>query len=93
MITVTALNRVRCSLAPQAIASVEAGAASTTVRLKNGASFDVLESVNEVLGLMGSGAQAPPRAPKRPASPPPRSPLRAPSTGVRQDVDRHGQVR
>lgn len=92
MITVTALNRARCSLAPQTIASVEAGAA-TTVRLKNGACFDVLESVNEVLDLMGSAAQAPPRAPKGAPGPRPRRLLRAPSNAVGPEADSHGQVR
>jgi uncharacterized protein YlzI (FlbEa/FlbD family) len=92
MITVTALNRARCSLAPQTIASVEAGAA-TTVRLKNGACFDVLESVNEVLDLMASTAPAPLRPPKRAPGPPPRRNLRAPSNAVRQEGDRHGQAR
>ena len=48
MITVTTLNRARCSLRPQAIASVEGGRA-TLVRLTSGVTLSVIESVEEVL--------------------------------------------
>ena len=48
MITVTTLNRARCSLQPQTIASVEGGRA-TTVRLTSGVTLSVIESVDEVL--------------------------------------------
>ena len=48
MITVTTLNRARCSLRPQAIASVEGGRA-TTVRLTSGVTLSVLESVDEIV--------------------------------------------
>jgi uncharacterized protein YlzI (FlbEa/FlbD family) len=47
MVTVTALNRVRCSLRPERIASVVAGT-PTIVQLTNGLSLVVRESADEV---------------------------------------------
>jgi len=47
MVSVTALNNLRCSLRPELIASVVAGA-PTTLRLTNGVSLEVRESAHEV---------------------------------------------
>jgi uncharacterized protein YlzI (FlbEa/FlbD family) len=47
MVTVTALNNLRCSLRPELIVSVVAGA-PTTVILANGVSLAVCESADEV---------------------------------------------
>jgi uncharacterized protein YlzI (FlbEa/FlbD family) len=47
MVTVTALNNLRCSLRPELIASVVAGS-PTVVQLTNGLSLEVRESADEV---------------------------------------------
>jgi len=47
MVTVTALNNSRCSLRPELIASVVAGA-PTTLQLTNGVNLEVRESADEV---------------------------------------------
>jgi uncharacterized protein YlzI (FlbEa/FlbD family) len=47
MVTLTALNNLRCSLRPELIATVVAGA-HTTVLLTNGVSLEVRESADEV---------------------------------------------
>jgi uncharacterized protein YlzI (FlbEa/FlbD family) len=47
MVSVTALNNLRCSLRPELIASVVAGA-PTTLQLTNGVSLEVRESADEV---------------------------------------------
>jgi uncharacterized protein YlzI (FlbEa/FlbD family) len=47
MVTLTALNNLRCSLRPELIAAVTAGA-PTTVLLANGVSLEVRESADEV---------------------------------------------
>ncbi len=47
MLTVTALNNVRCSLRPELVASVAAGP-PTTVVLTNGVTLEVREPADEV---------------------------------------------
>lgn len=47
MISVTALNNLRCSLRPELIASVVPGA-PTMLLLTNGVSLEVFESADEV---------------------------------------------
>jgi len=57
MISVTALNNLRCSLRPELIASVVAGA-PTMLLLTNGVSLEVFESADEVqrrIEAAGSG--------------------------------------
>ena len=47
MVTLTAINNLRCSVRPELIAAVTAGA-RTTVVLTNGLSLEVRESADEV---------------------------------------------
>ncbi len=55
MITLTALNNVRCSIRPELIVAVQAGA-STVVMLSTGVTLAVKESVDDVRRLMDAGA-------------------------------------
>jgi uncharacterized protein YlzI (FlbEa/FlbD family) len=52
MITLTAINNVRCSLRPELIADVSAGI-PTVVVLVNGVRLEVREPADEVLRLLG----------------------------------------
>ncbi len=62
MITLTALNDLRCSIRPELVVSVEAGA-STMVLLQNGLVLAVRESVDEVRRRLTTADHAPAVAP------------------------------
>ncbi len=55
MVTVTALNNLRCSLRPELIASVVAGS-PTVVQLTNGLALEVRESADEVRHQLEHGS-------------------------------------
>lgn len=54
MVTVTALNNLRCSLRPERIASIMAGQ-PTIVLLTNGVSLEVRESADEIRRQLDHG--------------------------------------
>jgi uncharacterized protein YlzI (FlbEa/FlbD family) len=57
MITLTALNNLRCSIRPELIVAVEAGS-STVVLLSTGVRLAVKESAEEVRRLMEAATPA-----------------------------------